>query len=84
MKGQNILLKWYQSLELLMYIERGFRSFHKLNTGLVRNSDLRVLVLDRRSTLEKVPLSKSRNFAFSMEPVEPVLKRPLINIGSVV
>ena len=35
MRGQNIPLKWCQHAELLMYIERGPRSFHRGRTGLV-------------------------------------------------
>ena len=33
LRGQNLSLKCYQSLELLMYIEKGFRSFHTGNVG---------------------------------------------------
>ena len=47
-------------------------------SGLVRNNDLRVPVLNTGSILERVPLSKSQNFAGSAEPVEPVLTRPLL------
>ena len=48
-----------------------------LNRGLFRNYDLRVPLLNTEFTLERVPLSKSQNFAGSAEPMEPVLKRPL-------
>ena len=41
---------------------------------------LRVPVLNTGSTLERVPLSKSHNFAGSAKPVEPVLTRPLVNV----
>ena len=50
----------------------------QLERGLVRNNDLRVPVLDTESTLERVPLSKSQNFAGSAELMEPILTRPLI------
>ena len=35
LRGQNIPLKSCQSLELPMYIEKGFRSFHSVNKGSV-------------------------------------------------
>ena len=35
LKGQNIPLKCCQVLELLMYIEKEFRSFHKVDIGSV-------------------------------------------------
>ena len=41
------------------------------------NNDVRVPVLNTGSTFERVPLSKSLNFAGSTEPIEHVLKRPL-------
>ena len=35
MRGQNLLLKWCQSLELLMYVGKGLRSFHTGSIGSV-------------------------------------------------
>ena len=52
--------------------------FDTILRGLFRNFDLRVLLLNTELTLERVPLSKSQKFTGSAEPVEPVLKRPLI------
>ena len=45
LRGQNILLKCCQPLELLMYIGRGFRSFHEGNMGSVDQSAAMLLAL---------------------------------------
>ena len=45
--------------------------------GLVRNNNLRIPLLNRGSTLKRVPLSKFQNFAGSVESAELVVKRPL-------
>ena len=54
-------------------LSRNFRQYR----GLVENNDLLVPVLNTRSTTEQVSLSKSKKFAGSAEPVQPVLTRPL-------
>ena len=43
LNGQNIPLKYYQPLELLMYIGRGFRSFHTGNMGSVVQRTVKLL-----------------------------------------
>ena len=42
-KKQNISLKCCQPLELLTYIERGFRSFHTGNKGSVGQKDTKLV-----------------------------------------
>ena len=59
-KGQNICLKCYQSLELMLYFGKGFRSFHKGNIGFVgqRASKLlavKVGVLKKKSAALAIP-----------------------------
>ena len=46
--------------------------------GRVRNFDLRVPLLNTGSVLVQFSLNRSRNFAGSAEPMEPVLTRPLV------
>ena len=60
LKGQNICLKCYQSLELLLYFGKGFRFFHKGNIGSVgqRASNLlpvKVGVLKKKSAALAIP-----------------------------
>ena len=52
--------------------------YHNLTRGRVRNFNLRVPLLNRWFTLERVPLNESQNFTGSAEPMEPVLTRPLL------
>ena len=58
-------------------MSNAFSNTFFLYRGRVRNFNLRVPLLNRWFTLERVPLNESQNFAGSAEPVEPVLTRPL-------
>ena len=46
MRGQNICLKCYQSLELLLYFGKGFRFFHKGNIGSVGQRASKLLAVE--------------------------------------
>ena len=50
-----------------------------LYRGLVRNNDLRVPMIDTRSTIEWIALSKFQYVAGIEEPMEPILTRPLMS-----
>ena len=42
-RGQNHILKCYQTLKFLIYFEKGFRSFHASNVGSVDQSAAKLL-----------------------------------------
>ena len=60
-RGQNICLKCYQSLELLLYFGKGFRFFHKGNIGSVGQGASKLLAV-------KVGVLKKKSAALAISP----------------